>query len=158
MLIRNVVQPRHPTVTVAASLEATWSPEQITERFHADGLPVVSLKPSIAGSSQNVWFRCALQVLRHKGKRRKSAEARGKFTIDRKKSTPVKRLGTGKSKGCVAAFIERKTRLYIAVLMPDRTALSMEIALSAAISQYPKGTFLTANLLNLRRPVRALNC
>lgn len=28
--------------------------------------------------------------------------------------------------------------------MPDRTALSMEIALGVAISQYPKGTFLTA--------------
>ncbi|GAS83746.1 transposase [Paenibacillus amylolyticus] len=28
--------------------------------------------------------------------------------------------------------------------MPDRTALSMEIALGVAISQYPPGTFLTA--------------
>lgn len=28
--------------------------------------------------------------------------------------------------------------------MPDRTALSMEIALGVAISQYPTGTFLTA--------------
>ncbi|MDR6726079.1 IS30 family transposase [Paenibacillus amylolyticus] len=50
----------------------------------------------------------------------------------------------GKSKGCVATLIERKMRLYTAVRMPDRTALSMEIALSVAISQYPKGTFLTA--------------
>ncbi|CAM4478193.1 Integrase catalytic domain-containing protein [Paenibacillus xylanexedens] len=41
-------------------------------------------------------------------------------------------------------MIERKTRLYTAVLMPDRTALSMEIALGVAISQYPTGTFLTA--------------
>jgi IS30 family transposase len=49
-----------------------------------------------------------------------------------------------KSKGCVATFIERKTRLNTAILMPDRTVLSMEIALGVAISQYSKGTFLTA--------------
>jgi len=41
-------------------------------------------------------------------------------------------------------LIERKTRLYTAILMPDQTALSMEIALGVAISQYPQGTFLTA--------------
>ena len=52
--------------------------------------------------------------------------------------------GLGKSRGCVATLIERKTRLYTAILMPDRTALSMEIALGVAGSQYPAGTFLTA--------------
>lgn len=41
-------------------------------------------------------------------------------------------------------LIERKTRLYTAILMPDGTALSMEIALGVAISQYPTATFLTA--------------
>lgn len=52
--------------------------------------------------------------------------------------------GRGKSKGCVATLIERKTCLYTAILMPDRTALSMEIALCVAFSQHPTGIFLTA--------------
>ncbi|ETT29509.1 transposase for insertion sequence element IS1086 [Paenibacillus sp. FSL R5-192] len=41
-------------------------------------------------------------------------------------------------------MIERKTRLSTAVLMPDHTAMLMEIALGIAISQYFPGTFLTA--------------
>ncbi|MBB6020600.1 IS30 family transposase [Paenibacillus sp. JGP012] len=77
------------------------------------------------------------------------------FQIVRKKSVPANiwALGTGyrrvrswEKKGCVATLIERKTRLYTAILMPDRTALSMEIALGVAISQYPTGTFLTATV------------
>ncbi|PWW33357.1 IS30 family transposase, partial [Paenibacillus pabuli] len=52
--------------------------------------------------------------------------------------------GRGKSKGCLATFIERRTRLYTAISMPDRTALSMEIAFGVAASQYPAGAFQTA--------------
>ncbi|AST97964.1 hypothetical protein BC8716_19230 [Shouchella clausii] len=37
--------------------------------------------------------------------------------------------GHGKSKGCLATFIERKTRWYCAIPMPDRTAVSMEEAI-----------------------------
>nr|WP_229523414.1 hypothetical protein [Paenibacillus farraposensis] len=33
----------------------------------------------------------------------------------------------------MATFIERKTRLYTAIRMPDRTALSMEIAFGVAV-------------------------
>jgi transposase, IS30 family len=36
----------------------------------------------------------------------------------------------------VATFVERKTRLYTAIQMPDRTALPMEITFGAASSQY----------------------
>ena len=88
--------------------------------------------------------RGELQVHRHKGKRRKPTETRGKFVVGRTISDRPKEVssrqtfghwevdtvvsGRGKSKGCVATLIERKTRLYTAILMPDRTALSMEIA------------------------------
>ncbi|SCL89457.1 Protein of unknown function [Bacillus cytotoxicus] len=34
----------------------------------------------------------------------------------------------GKSKGCFATFVERKTRYYQAIVIPDRTAESMEFA------------------------------
>ncbi|WP_301880854.1 IS30 family transposase [Paenibacillus sp. 11B] len=40
--------------------------------------------------------------------------------------------------------IECRTRLYTAIHMPDRTALSMEIAFGVAASQYPAGAFQTA--------------
>ncbi|WDQ32186.1 IS30 family transposase [Paenibacillus marchantiae] len=150
--------------TLAASLEeklqATWSPEQISERFRTEGLSTVSFKTIYRWIYEGRLVRGELQVLRHKGKRQKPAEIRGKFTIGRTISTRPKAVrsrqtfghweldtvvsGRGKSKGCVATLIERKTRLYTAILMPDRTALPMEITLGVAISQYPKGTFLTA--------------
>ncbi|WP_413409352.1 IS30 family transposase [Paenibacillus amylolyticus] len=141
-------------------LEATWSPEQITERFRIEGRDAVSFKTIYRWIYAGRLVRGVLQVLRHKGKRQKPAETRGKFAIGRTISDRPKEVrsretfghweldtvvsGRGKSKGCVATLIERKTRLYTAVLMPDRTALSMEIALGVAISQYPTGTFLTA--------------
>ncbi|MGG4402476.1 hypothetical protein ABEW61_20255 [Paenibacillus amylolyticus] len=37
---------------------------------------------------------------------------------------PLYRI-VGKSKGCVVTLIERRMLLYIAILMPDRTAMSM---------------------------------
>lgn len=36
----------------------------------------------------------------------------------------------GQSKGCLATFVERKTRFYIAVKMEDRTKDSMFLAIS----------------------------
>lgn len=50
----------------------------------------------------------------------------------------------GKSKVCVAAFIERKTRMYLAVKMPDRTAHSMEIACGVVASQFPSTAMQSA--------------
>ncbi|CAM4504191.1 IS30 family transposase [Paenibacillus xylanexedens] len=158
------VSPGNWSDALAASLEekleATWSPEQITERFRIEGQDAVSFKTIYRWIYAGRLVRGVLQVLRHKGKRQKPAETRGKFAIGRTISDRPKEVrsretfghweldtvvsGRGKSKGCVATLIERKTRLYTAVLMPDRTALSMEIALGVAISQYPTGTFLTA--------------
>ncbi|MET3208542.1 UNVERIFIED_CONTAM: IS30 family transposase [Paenibacillus sp. PvR008] len=72
--------------------------------------------------------------------RQQPAEKRGKFTVGKSISERPKEVrsretfghweldtgvsGRGKSKGCVATFIERKTRLYTAITMPNRTALS----------------------------------
>ncbi|MBP1311245.1 hypothetical protein JOD82_004371 [Paenibacillus sp. 1182] len=43
----------------------------------------------------------------------------------------------------MATFVERKTRLYTTIQMPDRTALSMEIAFGIAASPYPTAAFQT---------------
>ncbi|MCY9689482.1 hypothetical protein M5W70_12415 [Paenibacillus larvae] len=50
----------------------------------------------------------------------------------------------GKSKACAATFVERKTRMYIALTMPDRIAHSKEVAFVVLASQYPASAVLTA--------------
>ncbi len=141
-------------------LERTWSPEQIAEKQRSEDQPTVCFKTIYR------WlYNCKLavsesQVLRHKGKRRKPMETRGRFLVGtpiRQRPKEVRKRETfghweldtvvssrGKSKACAASFIERKTRLYFAVKMPDRTAHSMEIAFGVAASQYPQGAFKTA--------------
>ncbi|WP_252248594.1 hypothetical protein [Clostridium sp. ZBS20] len=39
----------------------------------------------------------------------------------------------GKSKGCLATFVEHKTRLYTTIKIPDRTAKSMEYAIEQVL-------------------------
>ena len=50
----------------------------------------------------------------------------------------------GKSKGCLATFVERKSRLYTAFKMADRSAKAMEDTIKQLFSTLPKGAFLTA--------------
>ena len=49
----------------------------------------------------------------------------------------------GESKGCFAAFVERKSRLYTAFKTPDRTATSMQTAITTLYTMLPKGAFRT---------------
>lgn len=49
----------------------------------------------------------------------------------------------GKSKGCFATFVERKSRLYTALKMPDRTANSMYNAIAQLYQTLPSGAFKT---------------
>lgn len=100
----------------------------------------------------------SLEVLRRKGRKRKCnnlaffsrgtpIRKRPKEVYDRKTfghwelDTVVS--GKGK-KGCFATFIERKTRLYTAIKIPNRTSDSMESAIKYLYRQLPKKAFLTA--------------
>ena len=99
-------------------------------------------------------------LLRQKGKRQKPRETRGRFNIGlsiSKRPSDVKGRqtfghweldtvvsGRGKSKACVATFVERKSRFYLAVPMEDRSAASMESAIRALHLYFPPGTFKTA--------------
>ncbi|WP_136608251.1 IS30 family transposase [Paenibacillus dokdonensis] len=138
----------------------TWSPEQIAEKRRAEGKPFVCFKTIYRWLYKGCLAAGDVKVLRHKGKRQKPVETRGRFLV----GTPISKrpkevrkrtsfghweLDTvvssrGNSKACAATFIERKTRLYVAVKMPDRTANSMEIAFGVVASQYPQGAFQTA--------------
>ncbi|WP_346685514.1 IS30 family transposase [Megamonas hypermegale] len=93
--------------------------------------------------------------LRHKGKRRKK-ETRGKLLIGSSITTRPKdiksrktfghwKLDTvvssrGKSEACLATFVKRKTRFYVAIKIKDRTAPSMLKAIKKLVKiHYKKG-------------------
>lgn len=141
-------------------LELTWSPEQIAGKRRSEGEASVCFKTIYRWLYDGKLKVSESDVLRHKGKRRKPMEKRGRFLVGTPISQRPKEVrkrttfghweldtvvsSRGQSKACAATFIERKTRLYFAVNMPDRTAHSMEIAFGVAASQYPQGAFKTA--------------
>jgi IS30 family transposase len=154
------------TAKLAAELEEnmqqTWSPEQIAEQRRASGKTFVCFKTIYRWLYTGRLVAGEVKVLRHKGKRRKPLETRGRFLVGKtigERPKVVKKRETfghweldtvvssrGKSRACAATFIERNTRLYLAIKMPDRTAHSMEIAFGVAAGQFPQGTFQTATV------------
>lgn len=96
--------------------------------------------------------------LRFKGKRRKSDDKRGNLFVDHtihdrpaevenrevfghwEADTVVS--GRGKSRACLATFVERKSRMYLAIKIDDRTSSPMEKAIHQVVQQY-KGAFKT---------------
>ena len=142
--------------TIVERLRATWSPEQIVGRLF-DG--------KIAFSTIYRWIYAGLidvpvTVLRQKGKRRKPVETRGRINVgltisDRPREVRTRETfghweldtvvsGRGKSRACVATFVERKSRFYLALPITDCTAASMEGAIHAVHGAFPGGTFETA--------------
>ena len=136
-----------------------WSPEQIS---HTLTKGVVCFKTIYRWLYQGLLAQGNLIVLRHKGKRHKPKETRGRFNIGTsisKRPNDIKKRTTfghweldtivssrGKSKGCFATFAERKTRMYLAIKIKDRTASSMEYAIRLATSMLPKKAFKTATV------------
>ena len=100
----------------------------------------------------------SLKNLQHKGKHRKK-ETRGKFLIGNsiksrandaksKKTFGHWKLDTivsnrGKSKACLATFVERTTRFYVAIKIKDITAPSMLKAIKKLIKILPKKALKT---------------
>lgn len=128
----------------------TWSPEQIVGRDYQEKLSFKTIYNWIYEGILNV----PLQVLRHKGKGRQPQETRGKFNIGRSISKRPKSVrnrqefghweldtmvsSRGKSKGCLATFAERKSRLYLAFLIPNRTKDAMHNAIEQLTSNLPE--------------------
>lgn len=147
------------TAKLAAEIEeklrATWSPEQIANTV---ALGTVSFRTIYNWLYDGKLPTVSVQQLRHKGKRRKS-ENRGKFAM----GTPISmrpkdvksretfghwELDTmvssrGKSKGCLATFVERKSRIYTALKIENRSAASMKNAITALYNTLPEGAFKT---------------
>lgn len=135
----------------------TWSPEQIANTIT---LGIVSYKTIYNWLYQDKLNKGNLTVLRQKGRRRKPSEKRGKFVVGTPISQRPKEVNNrktfghweldtmvssrGKSKGCLATFVERKCRLYTAIKIPDRTASSMEQAINQLYTALPASAFKTA--------------
>ncbi|VWX37684.1 hypothetical protein EXIGUO9Y_340011 [Exiguobacterium oxidotolerans] len=126
-------------VLILEKLRKTWSPEQIAESaFQEEGLSFKTIYRWIYMGL----VKAESGLLRQKGKCQKPRETRGRFNIGlsiSKRPSDVKGRqtfghweldtvvsGRGKSKACVATFVERKSRFYLAVPMEDRSAASME--------------------------------
>lgn len=121
----------------------TWSPEQIAEKRRLESKTFVCFKTIYRWIYEGRLASGDVQALRHKGKRQKPVETRGWFLVGTpisKRPKEIRKRETfghweldtvvssrGKSKACVATFIERKTRHYLALKIPDRTAYSMEV-------------------------------
>ena len=100
-----------------------------------------------------------LSVLRRKGKTRHPKETRGRFRVGSSISKRPKEVrnrktfghweldtvvsSRGKSKGCLATFLERKTRFYLAFKIPDKTAKAMFSAIQQLCELFPKGALKT---------------
>ena len=138
---------------------ATWSPEQIANTVTLGKLSFKTIYRWIYdGRIDGV----TMLNLRRKGKRRtcNNLVLYSRGTPIRKRPKEVysrKTFGhweldtvvSGKTKtsgGCFATFIERKTRFYTAIKMPDRTASSMETAIKQVYNSLPNPpqSFVTA--------------
>lgn len=143
------------STAVAEKLKATWSPEQISYTETSGKLSFKTIYNWLyAGRLQGL----TVDVLRRKGKKRtcKNLAFYARGTSIRKRPQEVYgreafghwELDTVVSprglKGCFATFVERKTRFYTAIPIPDRTAPSMEAAIKHLYGLLPEGTFKSA--------------
>lgn len=135
---------------IEEKLRATWSPEQIVGGM-LDGQ--ISFKTIYRWINNKKLAVGTINLLRQKGKRQKPQEKRGRLTVGRtihSRNAVVNERkefghweldsvvsGRGKSKGCLATFLERKSRFYFAVLMPNRTARSMQTAIETLCKLFP---------------------
>lgn len=140
---------------ISEKLLATWSPEQIANTIM---LGKVSFKTIYTWLYAGLLPKVDSSNLRHKGKR-KNKDSRGMFSMGMPISQRPEDVQTrqsfghweldtvvssrGKSKGCIATFIERKSRLYTAFLMKDRTADSMMTAIAKLRNLLPSAAFKT---------------
>ena len=137
-------------------LKLTWSPEQISNTILKG---IISFKSIYRWIYDGTILLGDLSCLRQKGKRRKPRETRGRFNIGtsiHQRPKEVKNRETfghweldtivssrGKSKGCLATFVERQTRFYVAIKLENRSASEMYRAINELYEHFPKDTFKT---------------
>ena len=118
-------------------LKSSWPPDQICDRYQLEQKLMTAFK-TIYNWLYAGLIDLDLSVLRRKVKTRQPKETCGTFRISTsiaKRPKEVRNRETfghwelntvvssrGKSKGCLATFLERKTHFYLAFKIPYRTA------------------------------------
>ena len=131
------------TAHIESRLQQTWSPEQLVG---AELVGKLSVK-TIYNWLHKGLLKVDATVLRRKGKRSSTQEKRGRYAVgrtikDRPHEVKARKVfghweldtvvsSRGKSKGCFATYVERKTRFYVAIPMKDRTKESMFNAMTS---------------------------
>jgi IS30 family transposase len=145
-------------VYVHAKLELKWSPEQIAGRIHRDFPRNKKMRVSHFSIYAYLWNDRwnggeRYKSLRNRGKKRKwygMADGRRAINIPNRRSIDERpkivekkrRFGDWESdlvvgNGAIATFVERKSKLLRASLLPDQTALEMTKGARKAFSDIP---------------------
>ena len=136
--------------SIEEKLLATWSPEQIAST--PAPVPIPNWRTIYRWLYDRYLLNGNTKVLHRNGKSHGVKETRGKFSKGkaiRKRDKSVYRReeaghwevdtvvsGQGKSKACFATSVERKTRYYMAVKMPDRKAATMSKTNIQTLSEF----------------------
>jgi len=142
---------------IEEKLDIQWSPEQIAKRKQGqiEGCPCFST--IYRWIHRKYLIKGDMTKLRRKGKFKRPQETRGRFnigkTIKKRPKEVYKRSSIGhweadtvesgrvnhqrKSKYCFVTLAERKSRLYLAKLLPDRTSENVTAAIIELLSQFP---------------------
>ena len=174
---RGMFQDQQKLEYIKEKLLLTWSPEQISNAPCQLEMPSTR---TIYRWIYEKYIDVNLKVLRRKGKSRGTKETRGKFNLGksiRKRDRSIYNReefghweadtvvsGRGKSKACFATLAERKTRFYIAIKMPNKTADTMEQAIVSALSKFPNNAVKTitcdrgTEFANWKNIEQKLNC
>lgn len=164
---------------IEQKLLLTWSPEQISCAPSPFG-KMPSWRTIYRWIYDKYLLNGNLTVLRRKGKSHLGKETRGKFnagkSIRKRDRSVYKRAeaghweadtvvsGRGKSTACFATLVERKTRYYIAMKIPDRKAETMAAAVVSMLSEIPRELVKTvtcdrgAEFANWEDIEKALGC
>ncbi|BCR35456.1 IS30 family transposase [Mariniplasma anaerobium] len=138
-------------------LNQQWSPEQIAKRKNGQPENSPCFSTIYRWIHKKYLIRGEIWRLRRKGKFKRPAETRGRFnigkTIKKRPKEVYKRHTLGhweadtvesgrvnfqrKSKYCFVTLAERKSRLYLVKLLPDRTSENVTAAIIELLSQFP---------------------
>jgi IS30 family transposase len=146
-----------PTLSewVEAKLLLYWSPEQIAGRLaYEQGSRVISFVTIYRAVHQGNLPGVSNDCLRRKGRKYSPSpnETRGRLhghkTIRERPVSGRNRSYYGHwegdtvrgalNKGCLATFVDRRSRYLLAGLMPDRKAATLNATMKACFSGYPK--------------------
>jgi len=146
-----------PTLSewVEAKLLLYWSPEQISGRLaYEQNKRVISFVTIYRAMHQGNLPGVSNDCLRRKGRKYSpsASETRGRLhghkTIHERPVSAQNRSYYGHwegdtvrgalNKGCLATFVDRRSRYLLAGLMPDRKAATLNATMEACFSGYPK--------------------